>query len=46
MNQFKTVYEAGMINDSSDYSIYVLNVYLDIINLLLDILDIVRRIKD
>jgi FtsH-binding integral membrane protein len=46
VNQFKTAYEAGMINDSSDYSIYVLNVYLDIINLLLDILDLVRRIKD
>ncbi len=46
VNQFKTAYEAGLINDSSDYSIYVLNVYLDIINLLLDILDIVRRIKD
>lgn len=46
VNQFKTAYEAGMINDSSDYSIYVLNVYLDIINLLLDILEFVRRIKD
>lgn len=46
VNQFKTAYEAGMINDSSDYSIYVLDVYLDIINLLLDILDLVRRIKD
>ena len=46
VNQFKTAYEAGMIHDSSDYSIYVLNVYLDIINLLLDILDLVRRIKD
>ncbi len=46
VNQFKTAYEDGMIKDSSDYSIYVLNVYLDIINLLLDILDIVNRIKD
>lgn len=46
VNQFKTAYEAGYINDSSDYSIYVLNVYLDIINLLLDILDFVNRIKD
>ena len=46
VNQFKTAYEAGMIHDSSDYSIYVLNVYLDIINLLLDILDFVHRIKD
>ena len=46
VNQFKTAYEAGMINDSRDYSIYVLNVYLDIINLLLDILDFVHRIKD
>ena len=46
VNQFKTAYEAGMIHDSSDYSIYVLNVYFDIINLLLDILDLVRRIKD
>lgn len=46
VNQFKTAYEADLINDSSDYSIYVLNVYLDIIHLLLDILDLVRRIKD
>ncbi len=46
VNRFKTAYENGMIHDSSDYSIYVLNVYLDIINLLLDILDLVRRIKD
>ena len=46
VNQFKTAYEAGWIQDSSDYSIYVLNVYLDIINLLLDILDLVHRLKD
>ena len=46
VNQFKTAYEAGMIHDSSDYSIYVLNVYLDIINILLDILDLVWRLKD
>ena len=41
VNQFKTAYEDGMIIDSSDYSIYVLNIYLDIINLLLDLLDLV-----
>ena len=41
VNQFKTAYENGMIVDSSDYSIYVLNIYLDIINLLLDLLDLV-----
>ena len=46
VKQFKTAYETGMINDSSDYSIYVLNVYFDIINLLLDILDFVRWTKD
>lgn len=46
VNQFKTAYEAGMIHDSSDYSIYVLNVYLDIINILLDILDLVWSLKD
>jgi FtsH-binding integral membrane protein len=46
VNQFKTAYEAGYINDSSDYSIYVLNVYLDIINLLLDLLDFVNRLKN
>lgn len=46
VNQFKTAYEAGMINDSSDYSVYVLNVYLDIINLLLDLFDFVSWIKD
>ena len=45
INQFKSAYEAGYINDSSDYSIYVLNVYLDIINLLLDLLDFINRIK-
>ena len=39
VNQFKTAYEYGYIQDKSDYSIYVLNVYLDIINLLFDILD-------
>ncbi len=46
VNQFKTAYETGVILDSRDYSIYVLNVYLDIINLLLDLLDLVDRIKD
>ena len=46
VNQFKTAHEDGLINDSSDYSIYVLNVYLDVINLLLDILHLVRRLKD
>lgn len=46
VNQFKTAYKAGMINDSRDYSIYVLNVYLDILNLLLDILEFVHKIKD
>ena len=30
----------GVIQDSGDYSIYVLNVYLDIMNLLLDLLDL------
>lgn len=45
VNQFKTAYEYGYIQDKSDYSIYVLNVYLDIINLLLDILDFVNRLK-
>ena len=46
VNQFKTAYNAGYINDEKDYSIFVLNIYLDIINLLLDILDLVRRIKN
>jgi FtsH-binding integral membrane protein len=46
VNQFKRACEAGYINDSSDYSIYVLNIYLDIINLLLDILDIINKIKN
>lgn len=46
VNQFKTAYNAGYINDEKDYSIFVLNIYLDIINLLLDILDLVRRLKD
>ena len=46
VNQCKTAYEAGLLNDSSDYSIYVLNVYLDIINLLLDLLRLMRKIKD
>jgi FtsH-binding integral membrane protein len=46
VNRFKTAYNDGLIQDSSDYSIHVLNVYLDIINLLLDILDLVRRIKN
>ena len=46
VNQCKTAYEAGLRNDSSDYSIYVLNVYLDIINLLLDLLRLMRKIKD
>ena len=46
VNQFKTAYEAGMIQDSRDYSIYVLNVYLDIINLLLDLLNLIKKIKD
>lgn len=45
INRFKTEYEAGYIQDSSDYSIHVLNVYLDIINLLLDILDFINRIR-
>jgi FtsH-binding integral membrane protein len=38
--RFKKDYEMGVIQDSSDYSIYVLNVYLDIMNLLLDLLDL------
>jgi FtsH-binding integral membrane protein len=46
INRFKTAYEAGHINDSKDYSIHVLNVYLDIINLLLDLLDFINRIKN
>ena len=46
VNQCKTAYEAGLLNDSSDYSIYVLNVYLDIINLLLDLLRLMRKIKN
>lgn len=46
INRFKTAYEAGYIQDSEDYSIHVLNVYLDIINLLLDILDFVNRIRN
>lgn len=46
INQFKTAYQAGLIQDSSDYSIYVLNVYLDIINLLLDLLDLVDWFSD
>lgn len=46
VNQFKTAYEYGYIQDKNDYSIYVLNIYLDIINLLLDILDFVNRLKN
>lgn len=46
INQFKTAYEFGYIQDKNDYSIYVLNIYLDIINLLLDILDFVNRLKN
>ncbi|MEE0930552.1 MAG: Bax inhibitor-1 family protein [Acutalibacteraceae bacterium] len=46
VNQFKVVYNAGMIRERDDYSIFVLNIYLDFINLLLDILDIVDRIKN
>jgi FtsH-binding integral membrane protein len=46
VNQFKTAYNAGYINDSKDYSIYVLNIYLDIINLLLDLLNIASKLKD
>jgi FtsH-binding integral membrane protein len=46
VNQFKTAYECGYIQDKDDYSIYVLNIYLDIINLLLDILDFVNRLKN
>ena len=46
VNQFKTEFESGTIIDSSDYSIHVLNVYLDIINLLLDILDVVDWVAD
>lgn len=45
VNQFKTAYEHGYIQNKNDYSIYVLNIYLDIINLLLDILDFVDRLK-
>lgn len=45
-NQAKTAYECGYLQDSSDYSIFVLNIYLDIINLLLDLLDLVNRIKN
>ena len=46
VNQFKAAYEMGLIKDKDDYSIFVLNIYLDFINLLLDILDFVNRIKD
>lgn len=46
VNRFKTAYESGLIIDSSDYSIYVLDVYLDIINLLLDLLDFTSWIAD
>lgn len=46
VNQFKSAYEAGMIQEKNDYSIFVLNIYLDIINLLLDLLDLVNRLKD
>ena len=46
INQFKTAYESGLIRDRDDYSIYVLDVYLDIINLLLDLLNLARHLKD
>lgn len=45
INQFKTAYERGWIEERNDYSIYVLNIYLDIINLLLDLLDLVNKLK-
>lgn len=46
VNKFKTAYEAGLIRDEKDYSIFVLNVYLDYINLLIDVLDFIYRLKD
>lgn len=46
INQFKTAYEAGLINEKEDYSIFVLNIYLDVINLLLDILSFANRLKE
>ena len=45
VNQCKTAYEAGLLQDSADYSIYVLNVYLDIIRLLQDLLHLARKLK-
>ena len=46
ITQFRIAYNNGYIHDSSDYSIFVLNIYLDIINLLLDLLELIRKLKD
>ena len=43
--RFKKAYNEGYIHDRNDYSVFVLNIYLDIVNMLLDILDLAYRIK-
>lgn len=40
VNRFKTDLESGFIQTKNDYSIYCLDLFLDFINLLLDILDL------
>ena len=45
INKSKEAVESGHIKERDEYSIYVLNIYLDLINLLIDILRILYKIK-
>ena len=46
MNQFKTAYEAGYIKDRNDYSYFVYMLFIDWLNLVIDLMDLVNRIKN
>lgn len=46
INLIKRDIQYSVINDKDDLSIHVLNLYIDFINLLLDLLDLASKLKD
>lgn len=46
INLVKRDIQYSMINDRDDFSIHVLNLYIDFINLLLDLLNLASKLKD
>ena len=46
INLVKRDIEYSVINDKNDLSIHVLNLYVDFINLLLDLLNLASKLKD